>query len=173
MKNPVVIAVLGLCLLLSVAAADNHRAKKPARVDAQTATAEAKRAPAINDLVRNVDAQNVGVCLRGKKARFIHKESEANNCDAVVWINARQWSAAQRHLIDNSASSTLAAGSGGKARCKTCKGTCQIVSWFSGGSKYEGVDVGGGQSPSQCIDAVKEACEAGASRFMASATCGN
>lgn len=59
----------------------------------------------------------------------------------------------------------------GERACASCTGVCQTVSWLSGASKFDGIDVGGGQSPSQCVDKIKTQCEAGASRFMAAATC--
>lgn len=57
--------------------------------------------------------------------------------------------------------------------CKTCTGICQTIVWVNGGSIYTEVDVGGGQSPSDCVDDVAEACGGAYATFMSSATCGN
>ncbi|MEO0400580.1 MAG: hypothetical protein AAF224_14300 [Pseudomonadota bacterium] len=68
-------------------------------------------------------------------------------------------------------SSRLAANTGERSKCTKCSGTCQTVSWVSGASSYNDVDVGGGQSPSQCFDQIEAMCESGYSRFMFSGSC--
>ena len=170
MKKIAIVAIVAAAFAATDAAGQEQ--SRVSTIKAQEATPAMKVRP-LKDIVRDVDAKNVGVCLRGNKAQLIDRRSDAKNCDSVFWVAARNWSAIQ-HELNTGASDRLTAGSGGtKGKCSSCSGVCQIVSWISGGSKYEGVDVGGGQSPSQCIDAVKKACESGAARFMTSAHCGN
>ena len=163
--------LLAIGFFLVMAGAGAQETQRLQKVEAQPATQAMKVRP-LKDIVRDVEAQNVGVCLKGKKAKLVRKRSETTNCDSVFWVEARSWSGIQRELRQTSRDS-ISAGQGSTRKCSSCSGTCQIVSWFSGGSKYEGVDVGGGQSPSECIDAVKKLCESGASRFMSSAQCGS
>jgi hypothetical protein len=170
MKIITILVIAAISLAAADAAAQDRKQKTT--ISAQEATPAMNVRP-LKDMVRDVDADNVGVCLRGEKAKLIDSRSDAKNCDSVLWIAARNWAAVQ-HELNTGASGRLSAGNGGtKGKCSSCSGVCQIVSWISGGSKYEGVDVGGGQSASECIDAVKKACESGAARFMTSAHCGS
>jgi hypothetical protein len=159
--------VLAIAFLAAPHAADAQQRTTVQQVKPQRATTQTVAA-------RPVSAKDVGVCLNGNKATLISGRVRDTGCESVIWINVSQWAQNQRKLIDGkSASSTLAAPQGTALSCKSCSGTCQTVSWISGGSSYEEVDIGGGQSPSECVDAVKELCESGAARFLFSAHCGN
>lgn len=167
MKAIAMLMVVAASLMVADAAA--QQSSRATRVQAQEATPAMKVRP-LKDMVRDVDAKNVGICLRGKKARLIEKRGDAKNCDSLFWVQAQSWAAVQ-HELNTGGPDRLSAGSGNtRGKCSSCSGLCQTIT--ISGSGYDGVDVGGGQSPSQCIDAVEKAC-AGASSSMASAHCGN
>ncbi len=66
----------------------------------------------------------------------------------------------------------LSTGGGSKA-CKSCTGMCQTLVWAGAGDIFYDVDLGGGMSPSQCIDAVAAKCGQGYATYLFKATCGN
>ncbi|MEL6372202.1 MAG: hypothetical protein AAFY84_14450 [Pseudomonadota bacterium] len=106
--------------------------------------------------------------LKKKPARLNSKRPDGSiNCKEGEADCQEQTDAAQMTPINT----RITTGTETRNKCSACSGTCQTVAWLSGHSSYEGVDIGGGQSPSQCIDAVKKLCESGASRFLAGATC--
>lgn len=71
------------------------------------------------------------------------------------------------------ASSFSNGGGAQQLSCKKCTAVCQTVSWFSGASSFHDQELGGGMSPSKCIDQAVATCEAGYSRWLAKATCSN
>jgi len=116
----------------------------------------------------------IGVCLIGDNYGYIDDLADAEKCDAVMWVNTVAWANNQRKLIDQS---TLA-GDGnttteGEVICRSCSGTCQTVSLPIEESKYEDVETDGGQSPSECLTSIRQICESGSYRHLASARCGN
>ena len=116
----------------------------------------------------------LGVCLIGDNYGYIDDLADAEKCDAVMWVNTVAWADNQRRLIDQS---TLA-GDGsiaadGTTICRSCSGTCQTVSLPIEDSEYDDVETDGGQSPSECLTSIRQICEAGSYRHLASARCGN
>lgn len=164
----IIIAVAGLAL---AAPAAGQEARQARPVQAEKAEAPPKRAT-VQAVASVQPTPDVGICLRGNKVSLIRNRKQADDCESLIWVSAHSWAQNQRKLIDSSASSSLSAGANARS-CSSCSGTCQIVSWFSGGSSYEGADAGGGMSPSECVDAITKICESGASRYFFNAHCGN
>jgi len=116
----------------------------------------------------------IGICLIGDNYGYIGDPSDADKCDAVMWVDAIKWAGNQRKLIDQSTlTGTGATSDDGAVSCRSCTGTCQTVSLPIEDSTYEDVEVDGGQSPSECLTGIKEICESGAFRHFANARCGN
>jgi len=118
-------------------------------------------------------AEGVGICLIGKQYVYVTAQSESDKCDAFMWIDAASWARNQRMMIDRSRSSKTAVADDSARVCGSCSGTCQIVSWISSESQYESVETDGGQSPVECLADIRQICESGVTRHLASANCGN
>ena len=89
----------------AVTDASAQEQSRASAIKAQEATPAMKVRP-LKDMVKDVDARNVGVCLRGNKARLIDSRGDAKNCDSVFWVAARDWSAIQ-HELNTGASDRL------------------------------------------------------------------
>jgi len=120
--------------------------------------------------IRNLNrARNVALCLAGENTRVVRNPRA--RCNSLVWFNVHDSVVNSAKILQNALNDTLDSGGEVQAVCKSCTATCQTVAWISGQSSYNDIDVGGGQSPSECIDQAADACGAGYSRFLFSATC--
>jgi hypothetical protein len=116
----------------------------------------------------------VGICLIGDKYGYIEDAADADKCDAVMWTNTVKWADNQRKLIDQSTlTGDSTTGEDGAVSCRSCTGTCQTVSLPIEDSTYEDVETDGGQSPSECLTTIRDICESGPFRHLATARCGN
>ena len=114
--------------------------------------------PAMDTLIRNVDAKDVGLCLVGKQVRIVREMTETGKCESLLWINVREWAAVERYALDHKAADSVSAGAGGGLRCSSCSASCTIVSVI-GTSHGDHGDLGSTGTPSQCSDAAASYCK--------------
>lgn len=55
--------------------------------------------------------------------------------------------------------------------CKTCTALCQTIILAPAGSYNTSHDIGGGMSPSQCIDQAQAYCSSGVATYLFNANC--
>lgn len=115
----------------------------------------------------------VGICLIGEKFVYTDDASDADECDAIIWVDAVRWLVNQRKLIDETMLAGEAQDSEGAPICRSCSGTCQTVALPIKDSTYTEVEAESGLRPDECLKRIREICEAGSFRHLNIARCGN